>query len=222
MIAFWIALIGQIATISVPTDESFVVEGRHLPVNACQGGPSTIAHLQFGEEVFRFPARSLVSFTPKAIAATGSVDRPGIMNLELSATAGCPETPLDTVFAALDVHDPALPNGIIIGAMRPGSTGAQMERMLTSDQCGAVDDNYVACSGTSNGVRVTALISRTLKDQSGGALFAICEAVGGQPLCEIQGGRGFTYKAVLAPGLPTPAALAAANAAAEVLFRSPT
>ena len=219
MLLALVAALVQSAIISVPTDKDFSVEGRFLPLNACSDGPSGFAYLQVSGETLRFPAGSVVSFTPKAIRATGDVRQPDVMQLEIPASAGCRETPLDAAYVQLDPHDPALPNGIMVGAVRPGATGVQMEQLLNSGRCGVVNENFVGCSGEINGARVTALISRTLKASAGGALFAMCEEIEGQTLCEVQGGRSFTYKGVLAPGLPTPEALAAADAAADAMFR---
>lgn len=212
-------------TIVVPMDQDFQVDGRLLPLSACAAGPSSAAHIRMGAETFEFPAAQVKSFTVAQINATGDVDNPGVMRLNLPATAGCPETPLLAMVLAVDPGVEGLPSGLLLAAMAPGATSGQMAGMRDSGRCDRESlPSFVACGGSirvgDERVEVLALIARTGVSSDGGALFAICEGAEGQMLCEVQGGREtLSYKGVLAPGLPTVEAIAAADAAAAGLFR---
>jgi len=212
-------------TIAVPMDQDFQVEGRWLPLSACAAGPSSSAHIRIGVETFEFPATQVKSFTVADVNATGNLDEPGVMNLNLPATAGCPETPLDAMVLAIDPEVDALPSGLLVAAIAPGATSGQMAALRDSGRCdGESLPGFVACNGSigvgDDQVEVVALITLTGVSSDGGALFAVCEGRDGQPLCEVQGGReSLSYKGVLAPGLPTIEAISAADAAALDLLR---
>lgn len=213
-------------TVSIPVDGNFKAEGRQLPLSACASGASDTAHFLLGGEAITFAAATVKSFTPAQVKATGHVDNPGVMQLALPATAGCPETPLVAMVVAIDTGHPALPFGLLLAGSAPGLTSVQMAGMRDSGGCEESPPDFVACSGSvrvgDEQVPVVALIAKTARSRDGGALFAICEVVGDQPLCEVQGGRGsLSYKGVLAPGLPNAAALAAADAAAFELTQPP-
>lgn len=206
-------------TISIPMDANFQAEGRYLPLAACAAGTSDAAHFVIGGESLVFASGVVKSFTPAQVEATGNVNSPGVMQLVLGATAGCPETPLATMVMSIDAGSPALPFGLLLAGMQPAVTSSQMAVMRDSGRCDASLPDFVACGGSvrvaDEQVQVVALIAKSARSRDGGALFAICETVDDQPLCEVQGGRDtLSYKGVLAPGMPTLEAVAAADAAA--------
>ena len=211
-------------TISVPMDPNFQAEGRYLPLSACAAGPSDTAHVVIGGESIVFAAAAVKSFTPAQVEATGNVNNPGVMQLVLGATAGCPETPLAAMVLGIDAGSPALPFGLLLAGMSPAVTSSQMAAMRDSGQCDGSLPDFVACGGSvrvaDQQVQVVALIAKSGRSRDGGALFVICETVNEQPICEVQGGREtLSYKGVLAPGLPTVEAVAAADAAAFDLIQ---
>lgn len=212
-------------TVSVPMDQNFQVEGRHLPLSACAAGPASSAHVRIGGKTFVFPAAQVKSFVVSQVNATGDVVDPGVMRLNLPATAGCSETPLDAMILAVDPGLAALPSGLLLAAMAPAATGQQMAAMRDSGTCDSESlPGFVACGGSiqvgEDRVPVVALIDRTAVASDGGALFAICQGEVGPPQCEVQGGSdSLSYKGVLAPGLPTVEAISAADSAAFELFR---
>ena len=211
-------------TISVPMDANFQTEGRHLPLSACSAGPSDSAHFIIGGESLVFEAAAVKSVTPVQVEAVGNVNDPGVMQLVLAATAGCPETPMAAMVLGVDVESPALPFGLLLAGMRPSVTSSQMAAMRDSGRCDGSLPDFAACGGSirvgEDQVQVVALIAKSGRSRDGGALFAICETVDDQPLCEVQGGRDtLSYKGVLASGMPTIEALAAADAAAFDLIQ---
>jgi hypothetical protein len=220
-------VVATVPTISVPTDANFQAEGRYLPLSACAAGASDTAHVVIGGESLVFAAAAVQSFTPARVEATGNVKNPGVMQLVLGATTGCPETPLAAMVLGIDAGSPALPFGLLLAGTAPAVTSRQMASMRDSGQCDGSLPDFVACGGSvrvgDEQVEVVALIAKTGLSRDDGALFAICETVNGQPMCEVQGGREtLSYKGVLASGVPTVEALAAADAAAfDLIQRRP-
>jgi hypothetical protein len=223
VVAFLIA--AQDPTISVPSDQNFQFEGRYLPLAGCVGGPSANANFLVGGYSLQVPVSSLKSITPVRVNATGSVDRPEQVSLNIPTSAGCPESPLEAAVVAIDDGRVGLPFGLVLAGRRPGATSQSMAALRDSGRCEAVTPDFVGCKGSvqvgGQPVPVVALIAKTATASGGGALFAICEVAEEQTLCEVQGGfETLSYKGMLTPGLPTLESLAAADAAAFDLLRT--
>lgn len=219
---------GEKTAVKDPPETNAANTKGPIDLSGCGEPAGGALHLQIGQSDLKIPLAVLADVTPAKVRRPETEAETKLPPIALAEPgAGCPEKPLDAVFAVIrdDLGDPMLEGALglraspkdALAALSQVTSGLQADPPAT---CNQASQDLMACVGTeTRGDRTTEVLYLITTDRSenlnsGGPLSARCvregEKVIGCGMADtVQGDVAFD--ATLNPGTFTTAALRAAH-----------